>query len=73
MKFDGNGGTPSEPSREVMYGNTYGELPGASRTGYTFAGWFMVKTGGAKVEADANVTTGHTLYAHWKPKEYTLQ
>ena len=53
---------------------TYGELPTATRTGYTFDGWFTEQTEGTKVESGGAVaaSSDHTLYAHWTVKQYTL-
>ncbi len=71
VSFNGNGGTPGTASKTVYYDGTYGSLATATRTGYTFAGWYTA--GGSKVESTTNVTTGsdHTLYAHWIANYYT--
>ena len=53
------------------YGNGTGWLTTASKTGYTFAGWYKVdKT--TKVEGTDKVaiTTNLALYAHWTPNTY---
>ena len=39
VTFDPNGGTLSEPTKQVTYGDPYGELPTPTREGYTFLGW----------------------------------
>lgn len=45
VTFDANGGTlqgygnASQASKQVTYGETYGDLPTPTREGYTFAGW----------------------------------
>lgn len=71
--FDGNGGTDAD-DRNVTFGAVYGELPGSSRTGYDFSGWFTAAEGGTEVKAGDTVTTAgnHTLYAHWAAKTYTV-
>ena len=72
VTFDGCGGKATEPSKTVTYTKTYGTLPTAARKGYTFAGWYIAKSGGKAVTEDTIVTklTDHTLYAHWKAKPH---
>ncbi len=74
VSFDANGGKTSTTSKEVIYGEPYGTLPTADRTGYTFSGWYTAKTGGSKVTKDTIMTAAanHTLYAQWKVLEYTV-
>ena len=47
-------------------------LPSASRTGYTFDGWYTEATGGTKIEGSYTPTETTTLYAHWTPITYTV-
>jgi uncharacterized repeat protein (TIGR02543 family) len=67
--FNGNGGAPSFSSRPYNVGNAYGELPTATRSGYTFGGWYTGAGGTGSQVTTATpvpyVTTGHTLYASW--------
>ena len=51
-----------------------GALPTATKTGYTFAGWWTAKDGGDEVTAGTinTNTTDVTLYAHWTPNQYTI-
>ena len=74
VTFNGNGGTVSSSSKKVSYDGTYGTLPTASLTGYTFQGWYTAKSGGTQVVAGTKVTiTGNqTLYARWKANTYTV-
>lgn len=74
VRFDGNGGTPSALSKTVSYGTPYGELPTASRTGYTFLGWYRSSAGGTQITADTSVyiAINHTLYAQWKATPYKV-
>ncbi|MFV0528239.1 MAG: beta strand repeat-containing protein [Lachnospiraceae bacterium] len=67
VTFSGEGGTPSTPTKDVIFDAVYGTLPTASRTGYTLAGWYTAATGGTQVTAATVVSTAsaHTLYAHW--------
>lgn len=67
ITFDPGEGTISTASKEVTYGDTYGELPLPVRGGYDFDGWFTAEEGGEQVTADTQVeiTENQTLYAHW--------
>ncbi|MBR5515521.1 MAG: InlB B-repeat-containing protein [Clostridia bacterium] len=74
VTFDANGGNCSTASKIVYYNEAYGTLPTATRSGYTFGGWFTAPGGGSKVTSTTICTTSgnHTLYAHWLGQEYTL-
>ena len=74
VTFDPNGGTVNITEKLVYYGQTYGELPVPTRTGYAFEGWYTEKTGGTKVTADtvATVLANQTLYAHWIAQAYNV-
>ena len=67
VTFDANGGTCDTKSINVTKGETYGELPVATREGYDFAGWFTKKEEGKAVTelTKMNASKNHTLYAHW--------
>lgn len=67
VTFDANGGNETIPNKEVIKGQTYGDLPTPAREGYTFAGWFTDATAGTQVTASTIVelTADQTLYAHW--------
>ncbi len=74
VTLNANGGSVSPTSITVTYASTYSSLPTPTRTGYTFAGWYTVASGGTKVTASTKVTTAanHTLYAHWTANTYTV-
>ncbi|MFV0529437.1 MAG: InlB B-repeat-containing protein, partial [Lachnospiraceae bacterium] len=74
VTFNGTGGTLSAATKEVTFATAYGTLPTATRTGYTFDGWFTAATGGTKVTAATLVSTtsAHTLYAQWTARQYTV-
>lgn len=73
LTFDGNGGRSTENSRSVAYGSEYGVLPTATRTGYTFQGWYTTKDGGSKVTDKTTMSFGNTtVFAHWKANSYTV-
>lgn len=73
--FHANGGTVDVASKELAYGAEYGELPVATRDGYSFLGWFSDPTGGEQIIPDTMVTINYVenLYAHWSDVEkYTF-
>lgn len=67
VTFDANGANVTIPNKEVIKGQTYGDLPTPAREGYTFAGWFTDVIAGTQVTASTIVelTADQTLYAHW--------
>ena len=68
VTFDVNGGSGSNTTKTVTYGQTYGTLASApSKSCATFAGWYTAASGGNLVTASTKVTNGapHTLYAHY--------
>ena len=69
--FNSNPTNSTFDYHESASGNT---LPVATRTGYTFDGWFTAETGGTKVSADTVVANAsdHVLYAHWTVNNYDL-
>lgn len=73
--FDGNGGTPSKKEINVNHGLTYGALPSASRTGYTFNGWFTAQSGGTEITSTTvvSITENQTLYAQWTAFKYKVK
>ena len=66
VTFNANGGSCSTSSKSYVGGSTLGMLPTATRSGYTFDGWYTAASGGTKVLASTTVTGSMTLYAHWK-------
>ena len=73
LTFDGNGGRPTETSRTVQYGSQYSTLPTATRTGYTFQGWYTAKNGGSQVSPATTMgASDTTVYAHWAIKSYIV-
>ena len=68
------GGSVYPSSIQVMYDSTYASLADATRTGYTFVGWFTAQDGGDQVRKDdrVQITTEQTLYAHWTTNTYTV-
>ena len=67
VAFDANGGAlgTTRPAVVVTNGCAIGELPLATREGYTFDGWFTAADAGSRVSDDIAITANVTLYAHW--------
>ena len=64
ITFDYNDGTGKKETREVAEGAEYGTLPTATRSGYTFNGWYT--TGGGNASAsDKMGSSDVTLLANW--------
>ena len=74
ITFNVNGGSCDTPSKSVTYDLTYGDLPTATRVGYTFKGWFTAASGGTQITSTTKVqiTLAQTLYARWVAKTYTV-
>ena len=70
--FDGNGGSADWGEKTVTYDETYGDLPNASRIGYSFVGWF--DEWGNQITSSTVMTraSNHTLYAYWNANQYTI-
>ena len=62
--FDDNGGTPSVGSMTTT-NQKLSSLPSASRSSYSFDGWYTKKIGGTKITTDTLFTGNTTVYAHW--------
>jgi uncharacterized repeat protein (TIGR02543 family) len=81
VTFDPLGGSVSPTSKTVAYGGTYGALPTATMTGFSFGGWYTSREAhlaaeegyysgtGTKITDTSTVssTVNHTLYAKWTP------
>ena len=54
-----------EVTRNVTFGEPYGELPVVAKEGFIFAGWFTDRESGSEVTAETlvNIAKDHTLYA----------
>ena len=69
VTFDPRSGQVTPTSKEVWYGQPYGELPIPTRAGAVFLGWYTQTGGqGTCVEAESIVETSrnHSLYAAWE-------
>ena len=67
VTFNANGGSVSPATRTVTSGAAVGTLPDATRSGYTFDGWFTAASGGTEITDSTKVTANVTYYAHWTP------
>ena len=76
VNYDYNGGSGSPASFTTSCENQVITLPTASRSGYTFNGWYDAASGGNRVGGageEYNPTTSPiTLYAQWTEGSYTL-
>ena len=73
--FDANGGSVSFASKTISYASTIGDLPTASRNGYTFKQWNTNNSGTGDVITSTYKMiwpSNHTVYAIWNPINYTI-
>ena len=65
ITFDASGGTVAETTKNVTYGDAYGDLPIPARSGYDFLGWFFQD--GTRVNGFDTVTilSDSVVMAHW--------
>ena len=66
VKFDACGGNATLNAAEMEMGAMIGDLPQASREGYTFLGWYTAAEGGQQITAEYALTGDVTLYAQWE-------
>jgi uncharacterized repeat protein (TIGR02543 family) len=72
LTFSANGGETVSPSQIIKeYYQSIGILPTATRTGYSFVGWFTAASGGTEINSSKIVTSDQTYYAHWTINSYT--
>lgn len=70
--FNALGGKSEINNIESYIGNTFNEeLPSATRSGYSFAGWYTVPTDGEQIKRGDEITQPE-YFAHWIPNIYTL-
>ena len=67
--WDANGGSCGTASTSVEDGHTIGSvispLPTATKSGYTFDGWFTSVSGGTQISTSTTITANVTYYAHY--------
>ncbi len=65
ITFDANGGTPSTTEYNILDGNSLGELPAVTQSGWFFDDWYTAQSGGQTISSSTVPTTTTTYYAHW--------
>lgn len=66
VSFNLNGGQSNNAgNRTIKENEPLGELPNATRNGYTFKGWFTAASGGTQINENTIVTANITYYAQW--------
>lgn len=65
VTWDANGGVCATASSSVQENTAVGELPEASREGYTFDGWFSAAEGGEQISAETIIVSDTIFYAHY--------
>lgn len=74
ISYDGNGGTAGRTSDTVAKGSSV-SLPSASRTNYSFDGWYTASSGGTYCGGSGSsykVDSTQTVYAHWTRIQYKV-
>ena len=71
VTYDSQGGSSVSPG---TYTATFTLAAAPTRTGYSFIGWFISATGGAKLSSPVapNRKTNITLFAQWSKLEYAV-
>lgn len=63
--FNGNGGAASVASMTTGANGKLTSLPEATRTNYTFSGWYTEINGGTQITENTVFDKDATVYAHW--------
>ncbi|MDR2421373.1 MAG: InlB B-repeat-containing protein, partial [Oscillospiraceae bacterium] len=73
ITWNANGGTSSVSASSKTPGTAFGTLPTATRSGYSFAGWFTAASGGTQITTSSAVPAANTTYyARWTTTAYTV-
>jgi uncharacterized repeat protein (TIGR02543 family) len=73
VDFNPGKGTTPVTSLVLQTGQSIGTLPVASRTGFSFTGWYTAAKGGVKIDGSEAIAADATYYAHWKANKYTVK
>lgn len=66
VTFDLNYGNDTRyDAKTVKEGETVSKPSNPSRSGYSFSGWYVEKSGGKQFDFKTGITSNLTLYAHW--------
>ncbi|MGM9524455.1 MAG: InlB B-repeat-containing protein [Faecousia sp.] len=68
LYFDTTGGTCSESSKAMSYGESIGALPIPTRDYYNFLGWFLDDATQVSEDTVFDSDSDRTIYAHWEEK-----
>ena len=68
-----NGGSCTTDKIYVEPSAAVGTLPTATKTGFTFNGWYTAASGGTKLETTTAITADGTYYAQFTKNNYTLK
>ena len=76
VSFDYQGGSGTQTSITVSENGSSVTLPNATKSGYTFKGWYTSANGGGTKAGNANAsytpTKSITLFAYWEVSQYTI-
>lgn len=72
VTWDANGGSCGTATSNVTAGNAVGTLPVATKTGYTFIGWFTETSGGTQITTSTVPTGNVTYHAQYSINSYAL-
>ena len=74
ISFNSNGGGGSYSPITAYCDRAIGNLPTATRSLYTFDGWYTAATGGEKITSNTvrNKAENFTVYAHWIPNRHKV-
>jgi uncharacterized repeat protein (TIGR02543 family) len=75
LSFDAQGGSATPTEKTVTFDAAYGTLATATRTGYTFDGWWTGADGAGTQVLDSTIVStdaDHTVYAKWLANSYTV-
>ena len=72
VTLDADGGVVSPAVVSCRYGAAYGELPNATRMGYTFDGWMTADGHLVTNETIVTALDDHDLVAQWVANEYQV-
>jgi|GEM_PF-6197011 len=72
VTFEYHSGSGPITTKAVVKNQQIGALPTATKTGYTFNGWFTEATGGSIIETTTVISDNIVVHAQWKAAEYTV-
>lgn len=65
VTWDANGGSCNVSTSQVQAGSAVGTLPTATKSGYTFNGWYTAASGGSKISASTTINGNVTYHAQY--------